>query len=139
MHYESVNSNALNTSPKTLFAIAYSLSTSSKESQAKNARLIELALGASSIDAFVIIPSVPSQPIKIYLRSYPVLSLRIAYRLSKTSPFPVTASNPKVLPCNEPYLRRRKPPALVERLPPNMQEPRAPRSNGIIYPLSSQN
>ena len=43
-----------------------------------------------------------------------------------------TASSPRTLPCSEPYLMNRMPPAPVETFPPIWQLPFAPRSRGTI-------
>lgn len=49
----------------------------------------------------------------------------------------LTTSRPSTVPRREPYLRSRKPPALVATFPPMWQLPLAPRSSGMINPCSS--
>lgn len=49
----------------------------------------------------------------------------------------LTTSRPRTVPRREPYLRNRRPPALVARLPPMWQLPFAPRSRGMMKPRSS--
>lgn len=46
-----------------------------------------------------------------------------------------TASIPSTVPCKLPYLINRSPPAFVEMFPAMWQDPFAPRSRGIMYPL----
>ena len=67
---------------------------------------------------FVTTPSVPSAPMKICFKSYPVLSFLSVRMRSKTSPFGNTTSNPNTLPLRLPYRNRRNPPALVDTHPP---------------------
>ena len=93
------------------------------------------------IETPVTIPSVPSAPMKSCLRSYPVLSLRSAPALPSPGMFKLntvpfasgrTASIPSTVPWSDPYLKRRRPPALVEMLPAMWHDPFAPRSSGIM-------
>ena len=53
----------------------------------RNATLTASGFWGHSIDALVIIPSVPSEPINNCLRSYPVLSFLRDDKQSNTSPF----------------------------------------------------
>lgn len=49
----------------------------------------------------------------------------------------LTTSRPRTVPRREPYLRNRRPPALVAKLPPMWQLPFAPRSRGMMKSRSS--
>mmetsp|Transcript_5112 Transcript_5112/g.23015 ORF Transcript_5112/g.23015 Transcript_5112/m.23015 type:complete len:200 (-) Transcript_5112:103-702(-) len=82
----------------------------------------------------VTIPSVPSAPMNSCFRSYPVLSLRSVRSKSSTVPSAVTTSSLRTLPCRDPCLSSRSPPALVLTLPPIWHLPLAPRSSGTVMP-----
>ena len=75
-------------------------------------------------------PKVPSAPIKIFFRSYPVLSFFNSERRFIIFPSGKTTSNPKHNSLVLPYLRTFTPPAFVERLPPIIHDPLAPKLNG---------
>jgi hypothetical protein len=91
--------------------------------------------GAVKIETPVIIPSVPSEPIKSCFKSYPglnksshsvksslsfipVLSFRKTESWSRMVPSGSTTSNPRTDPCRDPYRNSRSPPALVATFPP---------------------
>jgi hypothetical protein len=68
-------------------------------------------------------PSMPSEPINSYLRSMPVLSLRISQLMSSRRPSGSTASKPRMLQRKGPYLIKYLPPACVDIFPPIRHEP----------------
>lgn len=69
------------------------------------------------------IPKLPSDPIKNYFRSSPVLSFLTQDSRFNTSPFPVTTSIPIMYPLRAPYLTKYLPPAAVATFPPKKHEP----------------
>jgi hypothetical protein len=82
---------------------------------------LTLGLRGVRIETPVMIPRDPSDPMNSCFKSYPVLSLRKVDRFSRIVPSGSTTSNPRTVPCNEPYRSKRRPPALVATFPPMWQ------------------
>ncbi len=86
--------------------------------------------GISRRRTAVMIPSVPSEPIRRLLRSYPATSLRWGPPSAIVSPGGITASMPVTQAPVTPYLKAWGPPALVATLPPICDCSDAPGSGG---------
>ena len=80
--------------------------------------------------ALVTTPRIPSAPINSCLRSIPELSLRRFFRFSMMVPSGSTTSSPNTQFRVMPYRNTRKPPALVEMIPPTCADPLAPKLRG---------
>ena len=102
-----------------------------------NAVFSLLGLGRSRRTAFVITPKVPSPPINNCLRSYPVLFFNTLFSDDKIVPSARTTSTLSTISRVIPYRITRLPPALVDKLPPIVALPRAPRSKGSIKSCAS--
>ena len=99
-------------------------------SASTNIVVIDLGKRKSFKVAAVMMPNVPSAPMKRFFKSYPVLSFFSSERRFIILPSGKTTSKPKHNSLVLPYLRTFTPPAFVERLPPIIQEPFAPKFNG---------
>ncbi|MNT25775.1 hypothetical protein D3C72_1613150 [compost metagenome] len=89
-----MSSKAVKRSPMDARMASRTLTASSSDFTPANADASAVGNGNSFSVAAVMIPSVPSDPMSICFRSYPVLSLRSARRRSRTSPSGRTTSRP---------------------------------------------
>ena len=132
-------STAESTSPSRSRAALNTRMVSSKVRQLTTETVCAAGSGCSFKHTRVMIPSVPSEPTNIWLKSYPVLSLRIRFTLSSTVPSASATWSPSTLPLSEPYRTTRSPPAFVATFPPTWHDALAPRSSGTTIPLVRAN
>src|SRR3569623_1990147 len=93
--------------------------------------------GVSLSVASVISASVPSEPIRRRVRSYPVDPLLVYVPQQNPSPVPATARRPSVFSRGVPYLTARGPAALQARLPPMLHQGEELGSGGQKSPCGA--